>query len=93
MGLVFLGLPGMLNFFLGISFFEKYILRRLGSRNAHYFWKMEGIDLAKVIIGTPCNIYISEYLKLNIFQYPPWNFPYKIGNVIFWKMVHFNPLI
>ena len=23
---------------------------------------MEGIDLAKVVIGTPCNAYISEYL-------------------------------
>jgi len=52
---------------LGIPLFEKYILRRSGSRKAHYFWKMEGIDLAKVIIGIPCNEYISEYLRLNIF--------------------------
>ena len=59
-GLVFPGSPGMLNFFLGIPFFEKCILRGLGSRKAHHFWKMEGIDLAKVVIGTPCNAYISE---------------------------------
>ena len=38
----------MLIFFLGIPFFEKCILRGLGSRKAHHFWKMEGIDLAKV---------------------------------------------
>ena len=74
-GLVFPGSPGMLNFFLGIPFFEKCILRGLGSRKAHHFWKMEGIDLAKVVIGTPCNAYISEYLRSSIFQHPPWNFP------------------
>ena len=92
-GLVFPGSPGMLNFFfLGIPFFEKCILRGLGSRKAHHFWKMEGIDLAKVVIGTPCNAYISEYLRSSIFQHPPWNFLYRIGNVTSWKMVHFNPL-
>ena len=32
----------------------------MGSRKAHHFWKMEGIGLAKVVIGTPCNAYISE---------------------------------
>ena len=91
-GLVFPGSPGMFNFFLGIPFFEKCILRGLGSRKAHHFWKMEGINLAKVVIGTPCNAYISKYLRSSIFQHPPWNFLYRIGNVRSWKMVHFNPL-
>ena len=27
-----------------------------------------------------------------LFENPPWNFPYIIGNVRSWKMVHFNPL-
>ena len=54
-GLVFPGSPGMLIFF----FFEKCILKGLGSRKAHHFWKMEGIDLAKVVIGTSRNAYIS----------------------------------
>ena len=82
----------MFIFVLGIPFFEKCILRGLGSRKAHHFWTMEGIDLAKVVIGTPCNAYISEYLRSSIFQHSPWNFLYRIGNVRPWKMVHFNPL-
>ena len=60
-GFGFSRIPGNVYFFFwGIPFFEKCILRGLGSRKAHHFWKMEGIDLAKVVIGTPCNAYISE---------------------------------
>ena len=58
-GLVFPGSPGMFIFFLGNTILGKCILRGLGSRKAHHFWKMEGIDLAKLVIGTPCNAYIS----------------------------------
>ena len=67
-GLVFPGSPGMSFFFWGIPFIEKCILGGLGSRKAHHFGKMEFIDLAKVVIGTPCNAYISEYLRSSIFQ-------------------------
>ena len=55
-------------FFWGIPFIEKCILGGLGSRKSHHFGKMEFIDLAKVVIGTPCNAYISEYLRSSIFQ-------------------------
>ena len=58
----------MFIFFLGNTLLGKCILRGLGSRKPHHFWKMAGIDLAKVVIGTPCNAYISEYVRSNIFQ-------------------------
>ena len=49
----------MFIFFMGNTLLGKCILRGLGSRKPHHFWKMAGIDLAKVVIGTPCNAYIS----------------------------------
>ena len=55
-------------FFWGIPFIEKCILGGLGSRKTHHFGKIEFIDLAKVVIGTPCNAYVSEYLRSSIFQ-------------------------
>ena len=61
-GLVFPGSPGMSIFFWVIPFIEKCILGGLGSRKAHHLGNMEFIDLAKVVIGTPCNAYISEYV-------------------------------
>ena len=67
-GLAFPGSPGMSIFFWGIPFIEKFIFGGLGSRKAHHFGKMEFIDLAKVVIGTPCNAYISEYFRSSIFQ-------------------------
>ena len=67
-GLVFPGSPGMSifsgeypslkNVFSGGWVAEKHII----------FGKMEFIDLAKVVIGTPCNAYISEYFRSSIFQ-------------------------
>ena len=58
-GFGFSRIPGNVYFFLGNTLLGKCILRGLGSRKPHHFWKMEGIDLAKVVIGTPCNAYIS----------------------------------
>ena len=55
-------------FFGGRPFIEKCIFGGLGSRKAHHFRKMEFLDLAKVVIGTPCNAYISEYFRSSIFQ-------------------------
>ena len=71
----------MFNFFLGNA-----LLRGLGSRKAHHFWKMEGIDLAKVVIGTPCNAYISEYIRIYKIKYISAIFwcPNGPGNGLTW---------
>ena len=50
--------PSLKNVFSGGWVAEKHII----------FGKMEFIDLAKVVIGTPCNAYISEYFRSSIFQ-------------------------
>ena len=54
-------------FFWGIPFIEKCILGGLGSRKAHHFGKMEFIDLAKVVIGTPPAMHTFQNIENRVY--------------------------